>query len=383
MARTDVQMRGLPLLNRWPEVMHEVQWRFNQISGAGVRQIAQCQNVVYIQYERDYIAQALLDAAVQAARYLGYPPAPVWIEDETVTIDSDYAWNGQTLSTRFGQVQAFGRRAVSLIDPNVAITYSASDGGGVLDTATLATVSGVTDVPEEEIQVFFRTADGAIAAGSEYWQIEGLRVTKSGDTAVITGPRWLFVHPTTVWAKEYKSTTDLENWTKFDGDVATTAHFVTQVDVYRVYADGTSAAQLLLNPKVAATTPVNVTADIAHSEQGYFTLHTGTGQSDPDVQPRQVSVSYKAGLPLTPNGRMDAQLERAIVGYANTLMPQKPGLCERASAMWDEDLKTSPNALAYDAWHPPALGLSTAGMKLKAIIDARQNRLKGRSTRTA
>jgi|CXWL01.1.fsa_nt_gi hypothetical protein len=382
MARTDVQMRGLPLLNRWPEVMHEVSYRFNQISGDGVRQVPGCQNQVYIQYERDYIAQGLLDASVQAAQYLGYPPAPVWIEDEIVSVDSDYAWNGQTLSTRFGQVQAFGRRAITLIDDNVAVSYVDDDGDGVQETATLATVSGVTNIPADEIQVFFRTADGAASAGSEYWQIEGLTVTKTGDTAVITGPRWLFVHPTTVWAKEYKSTTDLENWTKFEGDVANADHFVLQVDVYRVYADGTSAVQLILNPQLATTTPVNVTADIANGEQGYFTLRTGSGQTDPQMQPQQVSVSYKAGLPLS-NGRMDAQLERAIVSYASTLMPQKPGLCDRASAMWDQDLKQAPNASAYDAWHPPAFGISTAGMKLKSIVDARQNRLKGRMTRIA
>ena len=381
MARSDVSMRGLTLLNRWPYVMHEVEWRFNQISGAGVRQVPQCQNLVYIQYEREYIAQALLDAAVQAAQYLGYPPAPMWIEDEIVTIDSDYRWSGQTLSTRMGHLQTFGKRAVSLIASNVVVNYSASD-GGVLDTATLATVSGVTNVPADEIQVFFRAGDGAAAAGDERWQIEPLTVTKSGDTAVISGPRWLFVHPTTVWAKEYKSTTDLENWTKFNGDVATAGHFVTQVDVYRVYADATSAAQLILNPQIATNTPVNVSADIADNEQGYFTLRTGTDQNDPEAQPRQVRVSYKAGFPLV-NGQMDAQLERAIVGYANTLMPQKPGLCDRGSAMWDQDAKLPELPLAYDAYHPPAFGLSTAGMKLKSIIDARQNRLKGRSTRTA
>lgn len=378
MARSDIPTHGLTLLNRWPIVMHEIAWRFNQISGAGVRQVANSQNQVYIQYERDYIAQTLLDAAVQASEYLGYPPAPMWIEDEIVTIDSDCIWSGQTLSTRFGYVQAFGKRAASLIASNVNVSYSASD-GGVLDTATLATVSGVTNIAEDEIQVFFRTADGAVSAGSEYWQIDGLTIAKSGDTAVISGPRWLFVHPTTVWAKEYKSTTDLENWTKFEGDVATAAHFVTQVDVYRVYADASSAAQLILNPQIATTTPVNVTADIANAEQGYFTLRTGTGQSDPEAQPRQVRVSYKAGLPLV-SGKMDAQLERAIVGYANTLMPQKPSVGERAAAMWDADAATSANALAYDAWHPPAFGLSAAGMKLKGVVDARQNRLKGRGT---
>ena len=183
MARSDVRLRGLPLLNRWPEIMHEVQWRFNQISGDGVRQVPNCQNHVYIQYERDYIAQALLDAAMQASNYLGYPPAPMWIEDEIVVIDRDLPWNGQTLSTHYGHVQAFGKRAASLIEADVDVTYSkASDASPVVDTATLATISGVEAIPADEIQVFFRVADGAAAAGSDLWQIEGLTVQKSGDT---------------------------------------------------------------------------------------------------------------------------------------------------------------------------------------------------------
>ena len=75
--------------------------------------------------------------------------------------------------------------------------------------------------------------------------------------------------------------------------------------------------------------------------------------------------------------------ETAILRYANTLMPQMPDMSDRATAMWKEDNKQAANASAYDAWHPPAFGITTAGMKLMAAVDMRQNKLKGRPLRAA
>lgn len=382
MARSDVPAYGLTLLNRWPDIMKEVQWRFNQISGDGVRQFPNCQNRVYVQGERDYIAQALMDSAIQAREHLGYPPSPMWVEDELVPIDSDYWWYKQTLSTRFGRVQAFGKRAVTPIAQNVAVTYTDADSDGVRETATLATVSGVSSIDASEIQVFFRVSDGADSGGSEYWRIEPVTVSKSGNNAVITGPRWLFVHPETIWAKEYKQTINVENgaWQKFDGDVANDDHFVTQVDVYRVYPDATNAAQLLLNPNLTTLTPVAVTADLANADQGWFTLRVGSGQSDPITQPMQAKVSYLAGLPLK-NGRMDVQLETGIVRYANALMPQSPEMCERGAGMWRKDNETSDNLSQHDTRHPPAFGITSGGMHLASVVEARYDRLKGRTTK--
>lgn len=379
MARANVALHGLTLLNRWPVVMHEIDWRFNQLSGDKVRMVANCQNHVYIQYERDYIAQALYDAAVQAREYLGYAPAPMWVEDEVLTLNSDYSWSGQTVQTRYGKVQAFGKRAATLIETDATVTFEDTDDDGLDDTATI-TVSGVEGLAADEIQVFFRVADGAASAGSEEWRIEPLTVSVTDDEATITGPRWLFAHPEEIWDKEYRKP-DNGAWLKFEGDASNPDHFVVLVDVYRVYADATSAVQLLPNPNLA-TSPVSVTADIADSDSGSFTLRTVDAQEAPGARPGQVKVSYMAGLPLT-NGRMDAQLERAIIGYANTLMPQMPECCDRAKTMWDADMKQSNNAGIRDAWNPPAFGITEAGMKLKSIVDARWNPLKGKITRVS
>lgn len=381
MARADVSLQGLELLNRWPVVMHEIDWRFNQISGDKVRMHAQCQNRVYIQYERDYIGQALYDAAVQAREYLGFAPAPMWVVNEPVTLNSDLSWDGQTLQTRYGHLTEFGVRATSGITSGVTVVYSDTNDDQLDDLATI-TVSGVTDIDADEIKAYFRVADGALAAASDLWQITGLTVTKSGDTATITGPRWLFVHPKAVWSKEYAYQESNPNWPKFEGDANNTEHFVQQVDVYREYADATNAVQLLPNPALTDS-PVSVTADIVDAEYGSFSLRTVGSQLAPGARPETVRVSYRAGLPLV-NGRMDPQLETAIVRYSNTLMPQEPECCGRTQAMWATDVKRDfDNLVGYDAWHPPAFGVSNAGLKLASVVEARQNKLKGKPLRAS
>ena len=377
MARSSVPMRGLCLLNRWPEVMREVGYRFNQISGDGVLQLPGCPDNVYVQYEREYIAQALLDATTQAAEYLGYLPMPMWVENEVIPLDDELAWDNQTVSTHYGHLQEFGTRATTLIDADADVTYTDEDDDGVDDTATI-TVSGVTAIDADEIKVFYRTADGADSAAAESWQIEPLTVVKSGDTATITAPRYLFSHPA-LHTVEY--TRNAGNWTKHAGDVANEDDFVWQVDVYRVYADATQAVTLLIDPRWTDNNEVAATGEITLAEHGYFTLQTETNQTMPEFPPAYVKVSYRAGLPLV-NGRMDAQLENAIVRYANTLMPQMPSMCDRGEAMWKDDEQRSSEASIFDAWNPPAFGTTKAGMKLLQVVNARQNRLKGKLTRT-
>lgn len=375
MARADA--RTLGLLNLYPGYMWEDNWRYNQIVGAGSRLMPGCQNAPYLQYERQYIADALLEALGKAAQYLGYYPAPIWVTDEAVTVNSDLSWSSQTLQTRFGYVSAFGKRAVTQIAANVLVTYSDTDGDQINDRATL-TVSGVTNIPADEIRVFFRTADGAANAADEYWEIEPLSVVKSGDNATISGGRWLFVHPTRVWAKEYEGDTAH----KFAGSTTSADDFVNQVDVYRVYADATSAVQLLLDPADVGTenTVVNATASVQNEQQGHFRIYTGSSQTAPAAQPRTVRVSYRAGYPLV-NGQMDRQLAQACIRYANTLMPQQPQMCDRSLSMWTDDRAVSQNLAARDAWTPPPLGITNGGLFAWGVIAARRNPLLARPSK--
>jgi hypothetical protein len=361
-------VRTFGLLNHWPDVVHANPWQFNQINGEGVRVAASCQNQVYIQYERDYIARALHDAAVRMSHYLGFHPMPTWYEDVIVTVNSDLAWDGQTLEAPHGYLQAFGRRATLVIESDILIEYSDEDGDQTDDTATVE-VTGVTNIVVDEIQVFVRVEDGAKTAAHEYWQIEPVTIEKSGDMATITIPRYLLAHPKSVWGMPYT-----EEGSKHAGDTTDADDFLAYVDVYRVYADATSAVQLI-GSESAVT---NATADVTDSYMGYFRIRTGDGQSAPSCQPRQVRVFYKAGLPLM-DGLPDGELELAIVRYANTLMPQQPAFCDRTIAMWEDDRKVvSENISAYDAWYPPVFGINEAALYAASVVGARRNALKGK-----
>ncbi len=376
MARAEVQTLGL--LNRWPIEMYEDIWRYNQILGTGVRKTSQCQNVPYIQSERELIAASLHDALQTTAEYLGYYPAPMWIEDEIVTIDSERNWNGQTLSTAFGHLIAFGRRATSLIEPDVSITYTDRDSDGINETAVI-TVNNVGSIAAGEIQVFVREIDGAPIAADELWQIDNLRVVKSGSTATITGPRALFVKPATIWAREYETNAPYE---RFAGSTSATGDFLAEVDVYRVYADATNAVELLLDAAQvgAANAVVPVTTDIRNAEMGDFAVYSANGQSAPLSRPRNVRVSYRAGYKLRPEGSMDKQLALAITRYANTLMPTSPRICDRTMERWNEDRRVDENIAARDAWTPPPFGVSVGGLHTWSVVAARRIVLKGRPT---
>lgn len=330
MARADY--RTLGLLNRWPNVMHEDGFRFNQIAGVGTRNTPGANT--YIQYERDYIARGLYQAIRRVRDYCGFYPAPEWITDEAVTINADYHWSAQTFETRYGYVEAFGRRAVQLVTPDADVSYEDRNGDQVDETATF-TVSGVAAIDVRELQAFFRAADGAAAAASEYWQIDGLTVTKSGDSATFSGPRWLFAHPTNVWATEFTGDDQHE---RHAGNTKDDDSFVLQVDVYRVYADPTDAVTLLSDPALVglSSSETRLTAWLTDAENGLFRVYASSDQSVPGATPQGLKISYKAGYPLVYD-RMDGQLEEALCRYANTLMPQQPMMGDRALGMWQED----------------------------------------------
>lgn len=374
MARANFRTFGL--LNRWAEIMHEDPFRFNQIAGEGVRVAPNSPNNVYIQYDRNYIANALYNAVLQTRDALGFYPAPAWIEDEILTVDPDLSWNRQTFVARYGHIQTFGRRATSVIAEDVTVNYSDENGDQVDETATITiTDASLTDMDVDEIEVFFRTTDGAPSGGHEYWQIEPLTITKSGSTVTITGHRSLFVDPKAVWAREYAA----PDWTtRYAGDTSNADSFVSQVDVYRVYADSISAVQLLLNAGVvgAANAVVNATASLSDAYQGEFYAYTADAQSAPGATPDKVRISYKAGHPLL-NGKMEPRLETGIIRFANTLMPQGPSFGDRTQVVWNEDRKVSELLTKGDASKAsPPFGISNAGLFLWSVVGAMRNTLK-------
>lgn len=326
-----VQTYGL--LNAWPEIMQEDIWRFNQVTGQG-SQSSECD--VYIQPDREHIAVSLRKAWDRMSARLGFFPRPIWHE-ERLPLGKGKPWSLQTLTARYGYIEAFGQRTTSVIQAGAAVVYSDADGDGVNDTAT---ISVTTSVDSDEIQVFFQTADGAPEAGHELYQIEPLNVVVSGGAATITGPRALFVKPSTVWNVPYEPG-DPNKRNRNKASTTDASDFVTAVDVYRVYADPATAVEVIADP-----------IHIRRTDLGGDVLETGVarltnarlGIFEARIEDctclryaEAVKVYYKAGYPLE-YGQIEPTLLDALIRLANTYQGRKLcSFCDQTENLWAED----------------------------------------------
>lgn len=324
------QVNTYGMLNTWPEVMRENVWRYNQITGSGVRTTA-CD--VYIQGDREEIARALGQAWKRVAEHLRFFPRPIWTED-TIRLGRGVPWQLERLRTRWGYIEAFGQRATSLIEAGAAIVYSDADGDGVDDTATITVT---TSVDADEAQIFFQVADGAPAAADIRYQIEPVTVVDNGATVTITGPRALFVQPS-VWNKPY----DDANKQTINTAVTTTAgDFVTAVDVYRVYNDTTTPVEVIEDPIFSQTTSLGsniLTTGVARILDDRLGIFEARVENPTCLQYAEaVKIYYKAGYPLQFD-QVDYVLAEAVIRLANTMMGRELcTFCDITKNHWADD----------------------------------------------
>src|SRR5262245_5303435 len=122
----------------WQSEMLEDIWLFNQIIGKGapVQTSYDKGGTVYLQKERELIARHLEQAIQNIAHTLNYWPCPAWFQD-TQFVGRGIPFRNQTYRTKWANVIELGKRATSLIQSGVSITYSDSTGGslGIDDTA--------------------------------------------------------------------------------------------------------------------------------------------------------------------------------------------------------------------------------------------------------
>ena len=82
------------LLNAWQRINREDIWRFNQAAGQGAP-LGECP--VYLQDDREQIAEALNEAFHLFTSYLGYYPRPLWSE-ETIRLGGGQPYQLQRVS---------------------------------------------------------------------------------------------------------------------------------------------------------------------------------------------------------------------------------------------------------------------------------------------
>ena len=337
-----LQYQNSHLLNQWCDIVSESVWHFNQCAGAGAPiQTANDKGKVYLQKEREYIARELEKAFIQMSNDLNYFLSPAYVT-ETFALGYGVPIYNQIQQATYCKMIALGKRATSLIQANVAVTYSDPYNSGVLDTATINITTGIANT---EVKLFFRVTDGAPTAGDYRYEIEPTQVTNAAGVVTLVAHRALFVKPSQ-WAREY-----VANDPNFNSpnivDTSDAASFVSAVDVYRVYTDNTASIELLNGDGVALD---GFNGEIVDNELSAFRLgyHCGGDYWCCD-RPTQLRVSYLSGSPVI-NGYVDSELMESCVALACANMDSKLS----NMSYWQLDL--------YTQWHGALAESSRGGM---------------------
>jgi len=359
----------LTLLNGWARRMNVPIWHYNQVTGAGVNApLSTPRQDVWVQDEREYVAEGLSTAIALAVPHLGYWPRPVYLEDTLRLSPQTHHWF-LGLRLNYGYIQALGGRADTLIAPSATVVYTP----GTPDQQSIATITVpvASGVLASELRVYFRAADrpanfvASVSEVDDRWWIDPLTVTISGGVATIRGHRALFVNPA-IWAEPYNAP-NYNASAKNRADTGDSADFVSAVAVYRVRPDPAGAVTFLSEPHpdcgpVGASGYIE-TPGTAWIEQADIGTIGARVVGHCAHHPQFVRVKYLAGLP-TINGEIERDLQTALVRLANCEMPQEPtAWSDERLQIWQKDTLIG----AINDARTPAEGDSPFGPRLGQV----------------
>jgi hypothetical protein len=190
------------------------------------------------------IAQEIANAEQELANYIGYWPAPVWIEEEEARYPRPYLREavGSSLDARnfykaiesqFGRFISGGVRAVTSVGTATTVggslAYTDEDADGFFETATITLPTTLTNI--QELKIYISGQEGA-----KEWEIRPVRDKYlSGGNVVFIVDSWLLIEPVL-----YEEFTDEDGIAPID--ISTPANFVIEVEVYREYTDTTATS---------------------------------------------------------------------------------------------------------------------------------------------
>ena len=188
---------------------------------------------------RDDMALVLQQAEYEMAREMGANLMPDWTMDERLpyprpSFPEAYNLMGVNPRWQLKSVEAFkgylisgGIRAKTLLQSGAAVVRTDLDGDGFTETCTV--IVPITTTDTNEVHVYYNTK-----SGEDAWEIRPIKVAISLNFATITFKAWQIVK----WEKMEELNADA-----LDAHVA--GNFETTVDVYRVYNNPATQAQLL------------------------------------------------------------------------------------------------------------------------------------------
>mgnify|MGYP001080182965 CR=1 FL=1 len=244
-------------LDQWASIIGINPMHFNQGTSADIMPLNNTCNDLFFQFSwqhvsatsREDMAREIAKAEHDLAEYLGWPVAPMWIEQDvkmnprfhrpeywsTGNYNNRYAH--KAIKSKYGKIIEPGQRAVTFISTAEAQgvpcskTFSDEDGDGFDETVTIS-CTGITTTNACEIKVYFADHNG-----DPEWEIRPARTrTLVGGTFTATFWAWQLVDPA-LW----------EAFPTYDNpdpaiDMDQVASYVTEVDIYREYNDTTATS---------------------------------------------------------------------------------------------------------------------------------------------
>lgn len=318
------------------------------------------------QIGREDLADAIAQAEHKIATYLGYTLLPEWIVDErrpTIRPDrpelinlgtSDVRWYNQVTIGEAKKWISGGQRVATLIEADAAIVYTDTipTTDGYDETATVTVAAGsLTETCE--IRAFFPGK-----AGDPIWEIKPLR------SVALTGGNFVLVFDRHQAVLEELQ----EAYVPAVVEGTDNANFLTEIDVYRVFNDPQSQADLLWEPLPRCGCPSGSSVSCviceystqtaciiarADPENTILAYHPATWDAttesfDPAnlVQGRQpdlVRLWYYAGFEnktlACPTVQMDPYWAEIVAYFAAAILRKPPCECNKIDIeRWQQDL---------------------------------------------
>lgn len=334
-------------LDRFAAIVGIHPLHFNQVELPNLEGNAQICGLPILQYSwqnadrvgREEVAQAIAMAEDYICHNLGFKLLPTWEQDEITTPRGRYT----PLRTRWKYVISGGVEGKSLIDDNVAITYSDSDSDGYEETATISFTTTVTD--PDEIAVFYPDVDG-----DDAYEIRPITVAidTDADLATVVCRREQLV---ILSAQE-----DMLDTRSVDGQ--DDSKFLTVVDVYRRYNDPSNMGSLISfsggccasGCSACQYTSSAVCLSVANARNGIVNISPGTWDEEDTTYIHanlcalvsKADLRYRAGASdARSKVKLKPEWERAVAYYALSFLDRPLCRCNSLSAFsdyWRQDI---------------------------------------------
>lgn len=367
---------AMPLI-QYATILGISPWHFSQIVWDENPARQECRDI-WLQYShmwpdrasRESLARALQQAERQIAEFMGFYPAPTFIEQEQHPFPKTRYLYGsgyqgirfpglhdreKTIRLRWKHLKSGGRRYVDSIELDAPIVYSDTTGDGFDNAAEVDVTEPAPEGCSSDEVMLFPTTDtdpeNAIRSAT-------CEIADDG-TITITGPSYLFVRPE-IYFEEMGETISGADPSDFVIEGNDPTNFLDTVNVYRVYArtSGEDYAPVEFGTSTAgsvsyASTPG--TFRIWNGRRSIIVPVAAEWNEDAEEwaasclssEPELIRVWYKAGWPVDKRGWITPPFARAIAALATAKM-NKPicgcGSAEELAHFW-QTIPASPESV--------------------------------------